>query len=271
MSELRRAANLYASVANELDDPRERSQATTVRSTIAFMEGRYEDSEQLTNEALALGRESGDYNADLVFYAQGLLRAVDLGRATDVLPLLVDAVDFQGIASITAGTALCAALAGETEMAREYLDRLMATGFASYPRGADRLAPTAFLAHTCTLLGAVEHAEALSASLNAQGAVAVRVGPLLGWWGPVAHHVGGLYRLLGRLEEAEEQLRKALALEEQIEARPFRARTRAELARVLLTNGSSGGDELRAGAMAEAAALAAPGIVAELTTSFGSS
>ena len=72
-----------------------------MRSTIAFIEGRYDDSETLTAEALVLGQESGDYNADLVFYAQGLLRAVDQGQAGEVLPLLWRRADFQHIASFT--------------------------------------------------------------------------------------------------------------------------------------------------------------------------
>jgi len=93
---------------------------------------------------------------------------------------LTGAADFQNIASFSAGTALCAALAGEEDLARQYLDRLMKMGFGGYPRGADRLAPTAFLAHTCAVLGVAEHAEALVYALTTQVAAAVRVGPLIG-------------------------------------------------------------------------------------------
>lgn len=264
MGDLTSAAERYGDVARLLDDPRERSQAATVRATIAFMEGRYGDAEQLTADALALGKESGDYNADLVFYAQGLLRAVDLGQASEVLPLLFEASDFQRIASFTAGTALCAALGGEPDIAMDYLDRLMRTGLTGYPRGADRLAPTAFLAHTCTLLGAVEHAEALLDALSTQLATAVRVGPLIGWWGPVDHHLGGLCRVLGRLEEAEGHLRRAMALEESITAPPFLARTRGELARVLSERSPAEAASLRAVALAEAESLRAQGIVTEI-------
>ncbi len=267
IDDLRPAADRYEAVATRLDDPRERSQAATVRSTIAFIEGRYADSEQLTSDALALGRESGDYNAELVYYAQGFLRSVDLGLAVEVLPMLVEATDFQRIASFSAGTALCAALAGETDIAREYLDRLMKTGLAGYPRGADRLAPTAFLAHTCMLLNAVEHAEPLLRSLISQPAGAVRVGPLIGWWGPVDHHLGSLYRVLGRVEEADAHLRRALELEERVAAQPFLARTRGELARVAALAGSPEADGLRAAAVAEAEALGASGIAAEILAS----
>jgi len=269
MADLETAAARYGEVADQLDDPLERSQAATLRSTIAFIEGRYADAEQMTAAALVLGKESGDHNADLVFYAQGLLRAVDLGQAAEVLPLLVAAADYQQIASFTAGTALCAALAGETDLAHEYLDRLMQVGLSGSPRGADRLAPTAFLAHTCSLLDAVDHAEALADALASQASAAVRVGPLIGWWGPVDHHRGSLCRVLGRLEEAERHLRAALALEERIGAGPFLARTSGELSRVLSLSGSPGADGLRSTAVARAQSLGAAGIALEVTAAAG--
>jgi transcriptional regulator with XRE-family HTH domain/tetratricopeptide (TPR) repeat protein len=264
MSDLRTAADRYDVIADRMDDPRERSQAATVRSTIALIEGEYARSEELTAQALERGHESGDYNADLVFFAQGLLRAIDLGQAPDVLPLLVAATDYQRIASFTAGISLCAALAGENELALEHLERLIDSGLASNSRGADRLAPTAFLAHSCVLLGAVEHAGTLYDALRSQPAEAVRVGPLIGWWGPVDHHLGSLCRLLGRREEAEARLRRALALEDELVARPFQARTQGELARVLSEADGPEPDELRSTATAAAIAIGATGIAAEI-------
>jgi tetratricopeptide (TPR) repeat protein len=265
MDDLMASAEAYGDIADRLNDPRERSQAATLRSTIAFITGSYDHSEQLAKDALALGHESGDYNADLVFYAQGLLRAVDLGQAADVLPLLVAATDYQRIASFTAGTSLCAAIAGERELAFACLDRMVSTGLAGYPRGADRLAPTAFLAHSCALLGSAEHAETLYMALTSQPASAVRVGPLIGWWGPVDHHLGSLCRLLGRLEEAESHLRQALVIEERMGARPFSARTMGELARVLDETGNPEGEKLRSSAISEAKALGAAGITYEVS------
>jgi hypothetical protein len=92
----------------------------------------------------------------------------------------------------------------------------------------------------------------------------VRVGPLIGWWGPVDHHAGLLLRLLGRLDEAEDRLRRALELEVRMGARPFLARTRGALAEVLERRGSPETAELRAAAVAGARALGAAGIEAEI-------
>jgi transcriptional regulator with XRE-family HTH domain/tetratricopeptide (TPR) repeat protein len=268
MTELRAATQRYVDVADQLDDPRERSQAATACATLAYIEGDYSRSEQLTAEALERGHESGDYNADLVFSAQSLLRAVDLGQAAEALEVLEAATEYQQIASITAGTALCAAVAGERDVATTYVDRMMQNGLTGYPRGADRLAPIAFLAHACSLIANEEHAESLYQALVSQPALGVRVGPLLGWWGPVDHHAGSLARLLGRTERAESHLRRALDVEEQMGARPFLARTRAELAQVLDSSGRRvEADALRAMAAEEVSSLGAVGIGREIGAS----
>jgi transcriptional regulator with XRE-family HTH domain/tetratricopeptide (TPR) repeat protein len=254
----------YGEAAEHLGDPRERSQAATVRSTIAFIEGRYEEAARLADEALRLGQTSGDFNAELVHYAQGLLRAVDQGLAGEVLPLLLATTEYDQIASFDAGTALCAALAGDRQEARSRLRRLLAEGFQGAPRGADWLAPTAFLAHTCHLVGTKRQASGLYRALEHVPVKVVRVGPLAGWWGPVDHHLGLLARQAGRPVEAERHLRQALEIEQEMGARPFQARTLAGLSTLLRDRDP----RMAAAAAEEALVLAgdigAAGILAEV-------
>ena len=250
----------------QLGDPRDRSQAATVRSTIAYVEGHYQEAADLSDEALELGRSSGDFNADLIHYAQGLLRAIDLGLAADVLPLLLASTEFQVIASFDAGTALCAALAGDHDEAAARLTRLVRTGFPGAPRGADFLTPTAFLADTAVVVGDVAAAEAVYGWFRRTRATVVRVGPLAGWWGPVDHHLGCLAQLLGRSEEAEARLRHALQMERAMNARPFSARTLAHLAVVLAERSRAEATRVAAEAIAAGEQLAAPGIVTEVGT-----
>jgi transcriptional regulator with XRE-family HTH domain/tetratricopeptide (TPR) repeat protein len=264
MDRLHAAADRYAEVAARLDDPRELSQAAMVRSTIATITGRYAEAEVLSSEALAHGSASGDFNAELVHYGQGLLRAIDLGLAADVLPLLTEASDYQRIAVIQAGIAITAAIAGEHDLARATLDRLVESGFESKPRGADRLASTAFLAHACVAEGAIQHAEALSSALSASLATVVRVGPLIGWWGPIDHHIGTLQRLLGHDAAAEHHLRRAIGVERAMGALPFAARTGAELAATLVGRDPSGATLIAEEALAAARSLGAQGIVTEV-------
>lgn len=245
MELLDRAVDGYRQVAERLDDPRERSQAATARATIAFIEGRYADSADLSEEAVKLGRESGDFNADLVYYAQGLLRAVDQGQASDVLPLLLASDEYKQIASFNAGTALCAALAGEDDLAQNILDGMLRNGFDGSPRGADRLSSTAFLAHACCVIGSSSHAGELVAALGQQPCGVVRVGPLIGWWGPVDHHMGSLSRLVGRFDEAEQRLRSAIETSSRMGAKAFEARSRAELAFALAEKGTGASNDVR--------------------------
>ena len=266
MDVLRSSTERYGDVSARLGDPRDRSQAATVRSTIAYIEGRYQEAADLSDEALELGRSSGDFNAELIHYAQGLLRAIDQGLAADVLPLLVASTEFQVIASFDAGTALCAALAGDHDEALARLSRLVRTGFQGAPRGADFLTPTAFLAHTSVVVGDVTAAEVVYGWFRRTRATVVRVGPLAGSWGPVDHHLGCLAQLSGRSEEAETRLRHALQIERAMNARPFSARTLAHLAVVLADRYRPEAERTAREAVAAGERLAAPGIVAEVQT-----
>ena len=69
MPQLRTRCDEYEEVVVRLDDPRERSQLSTARSTLAFIEGRYDDAAASSDQALDQARASGDFNADLVHYA----------------------------------------------------------------------------------------------------------------------------------------------------------------------------------------------------------
>ena len=154
MGSLREATERYGAIAEQLDDPGERSQAATVRSTIAFVEGRYDEADALSAEALEHGKASGDFNAELLFYAQGLLGPRPRSSLRRPPPALLDASDYGRIPAFAAGTVLCAALAGEHDLALERLEGLVRSGFEAKPRGADWLSSMAFLAHSCCILGA---------------------------------------------------------------------------------------------------------------------
>jgi tetratricopeptide (TPR) repeat protein len=270
MDALEKSSRYYDEAAEQLDDPRELSQAATVRSTIAYVEGRYDDAARLSEEALQFGRASGDYNADLVYYAQGLLRAVDHGQAAELMPVLLAATEYQTIPTFAAGTILVAAMAGDTALARQRLDAMVAVGPSAFPRGADRISTTAFLAHACVLVNAVDLAPALRTSLSSERALVVRIGPLIGWWGPIDHHLGLLCNLVGDSEAAADHFRRAIALEESMDARAFLARSKSALAPVLRQLGRpEEARELASQAAALADELGASGLSAEVGANLG--
>jgi transcriptional regulator with XRE-family HTH domain/tetratricopeptide (TPR) repeat protein len=271
--ELRRVVSgSYRELSERLGDPRELGMVATAASTIATIEGRYDEGAELSELALGLGRASGDLNADLVHFSQGLLRGVDLGQTEVLLTLLLAAVDYHRLPSVTAGIALCAALAGDEERAAQALRQHCEHGFDSHPIGADRLAPAAFLAQACGIVGDVRAATLLRAELETSRALAVRVGPMIGWWGPVAHHLGVVCRVQGDLGAAEAHLRRALSLERSMNARPFEARTKAGLARVLMERHTRADEARRLAeeSLLGAARLNAPGLEREVASATAS-
>jgi hypothetical protein len=116
------------------------------------------------------------------------------------------------------------------------------------------------------VLGDARHAGVLHDLLVAHRARAVRIGPLAAYWGPVDHHLGALCRILGRLDEAEMRLRRAVELGDRLAAVPWRARSELALADVVERKRGAGSRReaaaLREHAVATAAAVGATGIVA---------
>jgi hypothetical protein len=114
-------------------------------------------------------------------------------------------------------------------------------------------------------------AKVFAKALADQHALTVRIGPLIGWWGPVDHHLGVMHKVIGDLGDAERHLRQALQTERQMGARPFQARTMAELAVVLARQerpqDAEEAQSLKAEALSLGSSLDAPGIVAEVTRS----
>jgi hypothetical protein len=82
--------------------------------------------------------------------------------------------------------------------------------------------------------------------------------------GPVDHHLGTLCRLLGRTNESEQRLRRALEIEERMGATPFAARSRAQLALLLLERDPHLSRTLFDAALADARSVGAVGIVNEI-------
>ncbi len=164
------------------------------------------------------------------FLSRSVLIGWDDGQAGELLPLMTSlAADFAGVATFQAGLALTAAFAGDHELARHLLDGVADSGFSRIRPDVEWLAVLSFYSHVCTATGAVEHAAPLYDVLATSVATGVRCGPLLGWWGPVDHHLGTLCRLLGRRAEAAQRLEHALAIERAMRAPHFLARTAEEL------------------------------------------
>lgn len=234
----------YEDAAAELALPAELATAAAMRACGAQVEGRTAEAHAESAQALEHGREAGDQSADSLYLARGVLIGLDDGGAAELLPAMVAlAGDFAEVETFGAGLCLTAVLAGDTQMAARLLAERAGRGLAKLPLDVEWLAVAAFYSHACVILGDRGYAEVLYPLLVKTPATAVRVGALAGWWGPVDHHLGGLCRVLGRLEEARTRLERAILVAESMSSPPFIARGRLELAAVFEAIGDQ--DSLR--------------------------
>jgi tetratricopeptide (TPR) repeat protein len=234
----------YDTAAKELALPAELATAAAMRACGAQVEGRTAEAHAESAQALAHGGEAGDLSAGSLHLARAVLIGLDENAAEDLLPAMVAlAGDYAEVATFGAGLCLTAALAGDTQLASRLLAERAAQGLTKLRVDVEWLAVAGFYSHACVVIGDRGHAEALYSLLVKTPATAVRVGPLAGWWGPVDHHLGGLCRLLERLEEARARLERAIRVAESMRSPPFIARGRLELAAVLEAIGDQ--DSLR--------------------------
>ncbi len=258
----------FATVAQELDLPFEHALAHTMRATTALIEGRYSDAEAFAARAHAIGN-GADPNADTILLTNTVIAGVDLGRGPAMVELMsANRAQLDAVPTFVAGLTGTAAFSGETELARGLLDEHLKAGLSLVRRDLEWLPVMGFLASAAARIDAVGAAHALYELLVEHPALAIRVGPIAGWWGPSDHHLGGLCRVLGRLDEAERRMRRSLRTSALMGSSPWQVRSQIELARLLdrqheATGRAIGAEaaELRSAAAATAERLSAPGLL----------
>jgi transcriptional regulator with XRE-family HTH domain/tetratricopeptide (TPR) repeat protein len=263
------AIESFSAVAQELDVPFEHALAKTMEATTALIEGRYADAETHAARAHAIG-SGADPNADTILLTNTVIAGVDLGRGPAMVGLMkANRTQLATVPTFLAGLTGTAAFSGETELARELLDEHLTAGLASVRRDLEWLPVMGFLASTAARIDAVDAARELYELLVEHPALAIRVGPIAGWWGPSDYHLSGLCRLMGRLDEAERRMRRSVRTSVLMSSPPWQARSQIELARLLdlqhETTGRAFGAEaveLRSAAAETAASLSAPGLLA---------
>ena len=224
----------HAAATEALGLQHELAHAARIRCTAAQIEGRFDDADRYSDDAAALGNAAHDPSADMLHTAQKMLLGMDEGRADALLTVQNELVkEYQAIPSFRAGLALVAAMAGEHPLAQRLLDEQAVEGFSRIHFDVEWLAVVTFYAHSACLVGARDHALELYPLLHSSASRGVRVGSLVGWWGPVDHHLGMLCRLVGNLSKAKQHLQRAVQIETAFRAEPFLARTQVALAEVL--------------------------------------
>jgi class 3 adenylate cyclase/tetratricopeptide (TPR) repeat protein len=255
VEEMDRCYAIAGDLARRLDQPSLNWEYTFHLAKRAQIAGLVDEAELLATQALQIGLDSGQPDAETFFGVQ--LAAVSWQRGTmgDLAPLIEQmVVDSPGLPTLKASLTLAYAEQDRLEDASRMLGQFAATGFH-------------LPADTAWLNGMTEYAEAAIACGNPVFAEALA--DLLRPWadqfssaggvtaeGPVRLVLGGLATVLDRYDEAEEHFALSAAFSDRVGARFFGARTALLWGQMLAERGASG-DRERAEALLEQALTAA--------------
>ena len=210
------------------------------RIQLAMLHGQLQECERLTQEFLQLGMKAGQPDA-LTFFAAALVGLRhQQGRMAEVRAVYEQAVaENPAMPAWCGGLALCCAMEGDRERARELLRAAAADRFEHMPRD------------WVWLVGLCQWAE-VAALLRDHDACADLYELLLPWrelvvstggaaWATVVHHLCLLAIALARYDDAEEHLASAARLHARLGAPIWLAQTRVTRAEMLLARGDAAG------------------------------
>jgi tetratricopeptide (TPR) repeat protein len=228
---------LLAALADELRQPAQRWSALTSATTIALMEGRFDEAAALIDETYAMGEGAYSWNADvsrrvqrfLLRRAQGRLAEVEasVAEATHLYPACQRFLCMHAHVHAELGNERRArhALARATDHAlgREFIDEEWLFAMNLLPAPCAYVGDEAVVAELYDVLLPFERNYAQA--------------PVEGAFGAIAQGLGTLARRLGRLEDAERHFVDAIEIERAMRARPWVAHAQQGLGEVLLARG----------------------------------
>jgi len=207
--------------------------------TMAALLGRLDEAEAFAEEGFEFASSSGQPDAAFVRLSQLAPIRYDQGRMEEVRPVWETlARDLPGVPACLGVLTLAESETGMSREAREHLHGGARAGFApmdiawgaavgSYAIVAARLNDSESAAALYPMLAPYENQVAYTTA-NA--------------WLTIAHHLGALARVTGRLELSERHLWVAAQLGERMSAPIWLARTQVEQARVRMLRGAAAAD-----------------------------
>jgi DNA-binding SARP family transcriptional activator len=244
-------------LASELRQPTQQWLAAVVGATIAMLEGRLPDAEELIECGQALGERAQRYEMLSFSYLQQFGLRRKQGRLGEI------AQEFDGAPAQfpTRPVYRCALAALHAELGRRDEARQVLAGlagedftFATLPVNNDLLLSTSLLAEAATACGDLRSAEGLYRILLPYAALNVDTLELS--TGAVARYLGLLAAALERPDDAERHFDEAMAVNTRTGAGPWLAHAQGDLARLLLTRGRRGDGERAATLLEQAQATA---------------
>ena len=209
------------------------------KALLLLAAGRFEEAEQAADRAHAIGDSSDTVFDAGVYGLQMFAIRREQGRLAEVLPLMRILSTSQEEQSLWRPglTALYAEL-GMLDESRRELQALAPNGFAAVPRDAVWPACLTFLAEACVACGELDLAVHLLRELDVYAGRNLMVAMTI-CFGPADRLRGGLARLLGHLDEADDHFRAAMALADRSASPVWRAHVQRDWAALALNRGDT--------------------------------
>ena len=223
------------------------------RAARAAMSGRFDESERLAQQALAIGQRVQGEAASGIFGQQMFALRRQQGRLKEVAPVVRMFVQQNSAAAAwRPGLAVIYSELGLTDDARKEFEELAQQDFADLPRDVAWLGTMTFLVDVCTFLADRARAEILYQILLPFDGANVVVGSGIACYGALSRYLGSFAATLERWDDAARHFEDALAMNARMDARLFLAHTQEQYATMLLARHQSG-DRDKAAALLDAA------------------
>jgi tetratricopeptide (TPR) repeat protein len=206
----------------------------------ALMRGHFEDSERLAQQAFAIGHRMQTETAAGVFGLQMFAVRREQGRLKEIEPVVRAFIqEHSAAAAWRPGLAVIYSELGRTAEARAEFETLAQHDFADLPRDAVWMGTMTYLVDVCTFLKDRARAATLYGILLPFAGCNVIVGNAAACYGALSRYLGALATIVERWEDAERHFEDALAMNANMDARPWLARTQDQYATMLLARHQS--------------------------------
>lgn len=246
LEEANRCLGRWEKLDEEVRQPTLRWYLTYSCAAIKLFQGKVQEADQLSRDALVLGMKAGHQDARLVFGAQQFQMRLEQGRL-DRLDRIMAQTTWdswavprdQALQLKRASLAMVYRTLGRRDDARQVFDELAKNRFEDFARLPSWTYAITGCASVCAYLGDVERAAILFDLLSPHADQVVTLASLA-YSGSMCHYLGMLAATLQRHAQADELFMEAARVHERMEAPGWLARTHLEWARLLEAAGKPG-------------------------------
>jgi tetratricopeptide (TPR) repeat protein len=243
MPEVKAGLEAYAQLAEELRQPAQLWLLVVTRATLALFEGRFEEAEELIEQALAIGGHAQGADAVLSHRIHLFTLRWQRGELDSLETMLSRSVaEYPARPMFRCMLARLYADLGREADARRIFEDLASDDFATLPLTNEWLFSLGFLADVAEYLADADRARTLYELLSPYAARNACTADYIST-GSVSRPLGVLASTLSRWHQAERHFEDALTANARMDARPWVARTQFDYARALRRRGAAGDSE----------------------------